>query len=364
MPALLTLISCPIAWWLLIYPLRSPAHRLTDLNEQLSSEITRRASLESKLRHQALHDSLTDLPNRALFVKRLQASLRRKKKSAGFAVLFIDLDRFKAINDSLGHAAGDQVLVQIAKRLESIVRPADLLARVGGDEFTLLLEEMLEPGDAAKVAERIVDHLSLPLSWVELETEGKDPELHLTASIGIAWGEPAMSMLTNCFAMPTSRCTGQNRKAGADSRSSTQTCTAAQSGNSGPRARYASRCAAWERKIRAFACGINPSFLYPIFIQRQDHGIRGAATLASSGTWHGAAGRVLTGGGADWINTSAGRVGPAASVLTVGEWFRQTSEPDRDVTMTLTSLANSSNRPIWWLASKTLWNPHSFLRGG
>jgi diguanylate cyclase (GGDEF)-like protein len=191
MPALLTLISCPIAWWLLTYPLRSHAHRLTDLNEQLSSEITRRASLESKLRHQALHDSLTDLPNRALFVKRLQASLRRKKKSAdyGFAVLFIDLDRFKAINDSLGHAAGDQVLVQIAKRLESIVRPADLLARVGGDEFTLLLEEMLEPGDAAKVAERIVDHLSRPLSLVELETEGKDPEPHLTASIGIAWGE-------------------------------------------------------------------------------------------------------------------------------------------------------------------------------
>jgi diguanylate cyclase (GGDEF)-like protein len=157
--------------------LRSHAHRLTDLNEQLSSEITRRTSLEGKLRHQALHDSLTDLPNRALFVKRLQASLRRKKKSAdyGFAVLFIDLDRFKAINDSLGHAAGDQVLVQVAKRLESIVRPADLLARIGGDEFTLLLEEMLEPGDAAKVAERIVDHLSLPLSLVELETEAKVP---------------------------------------------------------------------------------------------------------------------------------------------------------------------------------------------
>jgi diguanylate cyclase (GGDEF)-like protein len=135
-------------WWLLIYPLLSHPHRLVDLNEQLSGEITRRASLEDRLRHQALHDALTDLPNRALFVKRLEASLRHKRKipEYGFAILFIDLDRFKAINVSLGHAAGDQVLTQLAKRLEAIVRPADLLARIGGDEFTLLLESLSAPG--------------------------------------------------------------------------------------------------------------------------------------------------------------------------------------------------------------------------
>lgn len=79
---LLTLVICPIVWWLLIYPLRSHAHRLIDLNEQLSGEITRRASLEDRLRHQALHDALTDLPNRALFVKRLEASLRHNKEDS------------------------------------------------------------------------------------------------------------------------------------------------------------------------------------------------------------------------------------------------------------------------------------------
>jgi EAL domain-containing protein (putative c-di-GMP-specific phosphodiesterase class I) len=81
------------------------------------------------------------------------------------------------------------VLTQVAKRLEAIVRPADLLARIGGDEFTLLLESIPEPGDAAKVAERIIDHLALPLTLTELETGGKGPELHMTASVGIAWGE-------------------------------------------------------------------------------------------------------------------------------------------------------------------------------
>jgi len=189
--SLLTLIICPIVWWILIHPLRSQARNLVNLNSRLNTEITRRASLEQRLRHQALHDSLTGLPNRVLFVKAVERGLRRKKKDPDyrFAVLFVDLDHFKTINDSLGHVIGDRVLVQAAQRLEGITRPGDLLARMGGDEFTVLLDGVKEAGDAAKVAERIIEQLSKPLLLDDSENEEASPDLQITASVGIAWGE-------------------------------------------------------------------------------------------------------------------------------------------------------------------------------
>src|SRR5207253_7159210 len=113
---------------------------------------------------QALHDALTDLPNRAYFVERVsQAQARvRRDPDYRFAVLFIDFDQFKAVNDTLGHAAGDRLLTEIAGRLRTCVRPGDVVARLGGDEFTLLLEEITGLPDAEHAARRIQASLVAP----------------------------------------------------------------------------------------------------------------------------------------------------------------------------------------------------------
>ncbi|MDQ3856170.1 MAG: EAL domain-containing protein, partial [Chloroflexota bacterium] len=123
-------------------------------------DITERKQLESQLAHQAYHDPLTDLPNRTLFMSRLQRALQRSLESGKpIAVLFFDLDRFKVVNDSLGHEVGDQLLVAVAGRLRSALRPIDTVARMGGDEFTVLLEDVAGPADVAAVAERIAQAL-------------------------------------------------------------------------------------------------------------------------------------------------------------------------------------------------------------
>ena len=144
------------------------------------SDITSRKLAEEKLRHDAFHDALTGLANRALFIDHLgQALARFKHRGAQFSVLFIDLDRFKVVNDSLGHMAGDELLVAVARRLERCARPGDTVARLGGDEFCVLLEDLPDPGEAARVAERIQAQLRLP---VELSAQ----EVFVTPSIGIA----------------------------------------------------------------------------------------------------------------------------------------------------------------------------------
>ena len=144
-------------------------------------DITDRKRAEERLLHEAFHDVLTGLPNRALFVDHLKLSVERVKRREDrlFAVLFLDLDRFKIINDSLGHMVGDQLLVGIARRLEICLRPGDTVARMGGDEFTILLEDLTHVTEAIEVAERLQKALALPFNL-------NGHEVFTTVSIGIA----------------------------------------------------------------------------------------------------------------------------------------------------------------------------------
>ena len=140
--------------------------------------ITDRKDLEDQLRHQALHDPLTGLANRVLFVDRLAHALVRRQQAAGLAVLFVDLDDFKAINDTLGHAAGDDLLRLVADRLVGVLRAEDTACRLGGDEFAFLLEEA-DRARAEQIARRILAALAMPFQLGERAAT-------LTASIGIA----------------------------------------------------------------------------------------------------------------------------------------------------------------------------------
>jgi len=149
----------------------------------VSRDITQRKDFEEQLARQAFYDLLTQMPNRALFMNRLQHLFRRDKASQSgrlFAVLYLDIDRFKGINDTLGHQAGDHLLTQIARRLEGCVRASDTLARLGGDEFTALLEDIQSEVDATRVAAKINEELSVPFFLGEVE-------VFATASIGIAF---------------------------------------------------------------------------------------------------------------------------------------------------------------------------------
>lgn len=143
-------------------------------------DITQRRHAEEKLLHYALHDPLTNLPNRAQFMNHLKQAVERAEGNAyaRFAVLFLDLDRFKVINDSLGHVIGDKLLVAIAERLSSCIRPGDVVARLGGDEFTILLNRTGGVEDVARVAERLQKRLSEPFKL-------NNYEVFTSASIGI-----------------------------------------------------------------------------------------------------------------------------------------------------------------------------------
>jgi len=148
------------------------------------TDITARKQMEEQLIYDAFHDGLTGLPNRALFMDRLNVSFARRKrrKDHQFAVLFMDLDRFKNVNDSFGHLFGSQLLTEVAKRLNNNLRLGDTFARFGGDEFAILLDDIASPGYAQIVAERIHRDLSLPFDINE-------KQVFITASIGIAASE-------------------------------------------------------------------------------------------------------------------------------------------------------------------------------
>ena len=149
--------------------------------EGTAENITQRKLAEQQLQHTASHDTLTDLPNRALFINYLRGAIERSKQYENYllAVFFLDLDQFKAVNDSLGHAVADELLVAVACRLQKCLRPDDKVARIGPDEFTILLEDVKDLSYLEKVAERMQKQLSLPFTL-------SHHQISISASIGVA----------------------------------------------------------------------------------------------------------------------------------------------------------------------------------
>ena len=146
-------------------------------------DIREKKQSDARMQHDAMRDSLTGLANRALFLDRLQLTMARQQRHSqlNFAVMFVDLDRFKAVNDNLGHATGDDLLVRMAARLKACFRPEDTVARFGGDEFAVLIEDVTNISDVTRIAERAQHDICLPV-----EVNGH--EVFISASIGIAFG--------------------------------------------------------------------------------------------------------------------------------------------------------------------------------
>jgi diguanylate cyclase (GGDEF)-like protein/PAS domain S-box-containing protein len=198
------------AWVLANAMLLAARDDASEVLEGTVIDITQRKNAERQIVHQAYHDALTGLPNRMLLFDRLtQALSLARRDERGLAVLFLDLDQFKLVNDTLGHAAGDRLLVEVARRLQNAVRECDTVARVGGDEFTLLLRNLDEGNDAARAAKKVLDAIARPL-----DVDGQ--RLYLTTSIGISMypadGQEAEALLTNAdIAMYRAKELGRSR---------------------------------------------------------------------------------------------------------------------------------------------------------
>ena len=160
--------------------LKKQAGELQEERTLLQEEVKRRKTAEERLIHETLHDPLTNLPNRRLFFNRIERAVARSQRNSGSlcAVLYLDLDRFKSINDSLGHDAGDQLLIQVADRMKSSLRAIDTVARMGGDEFAILLEAASTPEEVITAVQRIQASLALPYEW-------KGKSVASGASIGV-----------------------------------------------------------------------------------------------------------------------------------------------------------------------------------
>ncbi|HEY8166636.1 MAG TPA: EAL domain-containing protein [Gemmatimonadaceae bacterium] len=178
---------------------------------ELSSDVLAKRATQEHLLYSTLHDALTGLPNRSLFVERLRHAMRRTSRHPDdiFAVLFLDLDRFKEVNDNLGHFAGDELLRAVARRLEACLRPEDTVARLSGDEFVILLESIAEISDAGRIAERIEEALSFPINL-------GGAEITTSASMGIvtsslAQDQPEQLLRSADMAMYRAKAAGRAR---------------------------------------------------------------------------------------------------------------------------------------------------------
>ena len=160
--------------------------RLSGIVRMLDHDVKKRRALEAQLSYQAFHDPLTGLANRRRFVEQAEAALGGRKRTGSIAALFLDLDDFKTVNDSLGHAAGDELLATVAARIREGLRATDLAARLGGDEFGVLLMDIADVGYAQAVAERLLATIQAPLTISEVPVE-------VGASIGIALDTSAMT---------------------------------------------------------------------------------------------------------------------------------------------------------------------------
>ncbi|KHK02949.1 diguanylate cyclase/phosphodiesterase (GGDEF & EAL domains) with PAS/PAC sensor(s) [Desulfovibrio sp. TomC] len=174
-------------------------------------DVTERKRGEERLRYRTFHDALTGLPNRALCLDRITRAIERAKRRSNYiyALLFLDLDRFKLVNDSLGHLAGDDLLRRVADRLRREVRQLDTVARVGGDEFVVLLEEIASPADALRIVKAIRERLRLPFT-----VEGR--QIYVTASLGVVLGpadydRPEELLQNAAIAMGSARAAGCGR---------------------------------------------------------------------------------------------------------------------------------------------------------
>lgn len=164
--------------------LRDALSELSERNRQLEIEVEQRKQMEQEMRHLAMHDMLTGLPNRALFMDRLESAHHRAQRHGGmFALVYVDVDRFKEVNDTWGHGAGDAVLIELAARLRGALRENDTVARLGGDEFALVLEELDDISDAHRLMERVTQSLQAPMRYLR---DGEELTLAIAASIGVA----------------------------------------------------------------------------------------------------------------------------------------------------------------------------------
>ncbi len=183
--------------------------QLNTVNEELQVELTERKRTEKQLSYSVLHDPLTNLPNRVLFLDRVRHVMdrARRNKNFMFAIIFLDLDRFKIVNDTMGHNIGDLLLIETARRLKACLRSQDTVARLGGDEFVILLEDMGSPEDHKIIAKRIQESLDIPA-----DLDGH--KVFISVSMGIVLSDAGYSTQRISCVMPILPCIRQRSKAG------------------------------------------------------------------------------------------------------------------------------------------------------